>query len=90
MGHPLLDLTNQTAVVIGGTSGIGLALTEALAQAGADVVPTGRRAEQVRTAARRSQSAWPAVSHPDLRCHRTASLDLLLQSVIKEFGRFRY
>ena len=33
MGHPLLDLTNKTAVVIGGTSGIGLALTRALAQA---------------------------------------------------------
>src|SRR5437879_6960124 len=51
MGHPLLDLTNKTAVVIGGTSGIGLALTRGLAQAGANVVPTGRRAEQVRNAA---------------------------------------
>jgi len=50
MGHPLLELTNKTAVVIGGTSGIGLALTKALAQAGADVVPSSRRAEQVRSA----------------------------------------
>lgn len=37
MGHPLLDLKNKTAVVIGGTSGIGLVLTKALAQAGANV-----------------------------------------------------
>jgi len=51
MGHPLLDLKNKAAVVIGGTSGIGLALTRGLAQAGADVVPTGRRAEQVLSAA---------------------------------------
>jgi len=51
MGHPLLELTNKTAVVIGGTSGIGLALTRGLAQAGANVVPTGRRAEQVKNAA---------------------------------------
>jgi NAD(P)-dependent dehydrogenase (short-subunit alcohol dehydrogenase family) len=51
MGHPLLDLTKKTAVVIGGTSGIGLALSKALAQAGANVVPTGRRAELVRSAA---------------------------------------
>jgi NAD(P)-dependent dehydrogenase (short-subunit alcohol dehydrogenase family) len=51
MGHPLLDLTNKTAVVIGGTSGIGLALARGLAQAGANVVPTGRREEQVRAAA---------------------------------------
>jgi len=50
MGHPLLDLTNKTAVVIGGTSGIGLALARGLAQAGANVVPTGRRDEQVRAA----------------------------------------
>ena len=47
MGHPLLDLAGKTAVVIGGTSGIGLALARGLAQAGANVVPTGRRAEQV-------------------------------------------
>ncbi len=31
MGHPLLDLTNKTAVVIGGTSGIGLALARGAA-----------------------------------------------------------
>ncbi|MGA7914642.1 MAG: SDR family NAD(P)-dependent oxidoreductase, partial [Candidatus Acidiferrales bacterium] len=51
MGHPLLDLTGKTAVVIGGTSGIGLALARELAIAGADVVPTGRRAELARKAA---------------------------------------
>jgi len=51
MGHPLLELNKKTAVVIGGTSGIGLALSRGLAQAGANVVPTGRRAEQVRAAA---------------------------------------
>jgi NAD(P)-dependent dehydrogenase (short-subunit alcohol dehydrogenase family) len=51
MGHPLLELPNKTAVVIGGTSGIGLELSRGLAQAGANVVPTGRRPEQVRLAA---------------------------------------
>ena len=30
MGHPLLDLKDKTAVVIGGTSGIGLALAKGL------------------------------------------------------------
>lgn len=47
MGHPALELTSRTAVVIGGTSGIGLALAKGLAQAGANVVPTGRRAELI-------------------------------------------
>ncbi len=51
MGHPQLDLTGKTAVVIGGTSGIGLALTKGLAEAGANVVPTGRRENLVNEAA---------------------------------------
>lgn len=51
MGHAVLDLNNKTAVVIGGTSGIGLTLAKGLAQAGADVVATGRREELVRSAA---------------------------------------
>jgi len=51
LGHPSLDLSNKTAVVIGGTSGIGLALSRGLAEAGADVVPTGRRENLVHEAA---------------------------------------
>ena len=51
MGHPSLDLSNKTAVVIGGTSGIGLALSRGLAEAGANVVPTGRRENLVQEAA---------------------------------------
>jgi NAD(P)-dependent dehydrogenase (short-subunit alcohol dehydrogenase family) len=86
MGHPLLDLTGKTAVVIGGTSGIGFALARELAKAGADVVPTGRRAELARKAAaevvalgRRSLA---------LTCDVTddASLEQLLRSVCAEFG----
>lgn len=37
------DLTGRTAVVVGGTTGIGRALALGLADAGADVVVTGRR-----------------------------------------------
>src|SRR5271157_2489368 len=51
MGHPALDLASKTAVVIGGTSGIGLVIAKGLAQAGANVVPTGRRTELVQSAA---------------------------------------
>ena len=45
------DLTGRTAVVVGGTTGIGRALALGLADAGADVVATGRRADAVDAAA---------------------------------------
>lgn len=50
MGHPRLDLKGRTAVVVGGTSGIGLTLAEGLTIAGADVAPTGRRHSLVKSA----------------------------------------
>jgi len=43
----LMDLSGRVAVVIGGTSGIGRELAIGLAQAGADVIPTGRRQAQL-------------------------------------------
>jgi NAD(P)-dependent dehydrogenase (short-subunit alcohol dehydrogenase family) len=86
MGHPLLDLKNKTAVVIGGTSGIGLALSKGLAQAGANVVPTGRRADHVRAAAAAIREIGPRSL--DVTCDVTenASLESLVRAVCKEFG----
>jgi NAD(P)-dependent dehydrogenase (short-subunit alcohol dehydrogenase family) len=43
----LFDLSGRSAVVVGGTSGIGRALALGLADAGADVVASGRRAALV-------------------------------------------
>jgi len=87
MGHPLLDLAGKTGVVIGGTSGIGLTLAKGLAEAGADVVPTGRRenlvaasAESVRKLGKRSLVKTADVTD-------RASLHSLLDTVIKEFGK---
>ena len=86
MGHPLLELDKKTAVVIGGTSGIGLALARGLAEAGANVIPTGRREEQVRFAAgmveglgRRSLAIPCDVTSDD-------SLESLLRRIRESFG----
>ena len=47
VGHPSLDLTGKVAVVVGGTAGIGRALSLGLAEAGADVVACARTRETV-------------------------------------------
>jgi len=86
MAHPQLDLTNKTAVLIGGTSGIGLALTKGLAQAGANVVPTGRREDLVRKAASEVQTLGRRSLTQPCDVTDTASLDALLQAVCAEFG----
>jgi NAD(P)-dependent dehydrogenase (short-subunit alcohol dehydrogenase family) len=86
MSHPLLDLTNKTAVVVGGTSGIGLALTKALAMAGANVVPSSRQAEQVRGAVSEVESLGRRSLAQTCDVTDNASLEDLLRSVCREFG----
>jgi NAD(P)-dependent dehydrogenase (short-subunit alcohol dehydrogenase family) len=87
MPSALFDLTNRTAVVIGATSGIGRAIALGLADAGADVVPTGRRAElatqaalEVEARGRRSLATTADVSN-------AASLQALADDVIDTFGK---
>jgi NAD(P)-dependent dehydrogenase (short-subunit alcohol dehydrogenase family) len=86
MGYPGLDLTSKNAVVIGGTSGIGLALAKGLAQAGANVVPSGRRTELVKSAADEVKKIGS--KSLALACDVTdrASLEGLLATTRAEFG----
>src|SRR5258708_32535181 len=86
MGHPLLELTNKTAVVIGGTSGIGLALTRGLAQAGANGVTTGRRADLVRAAAAEVEALGRRSLAQACDVTNSSSVEGLLSSVCSEFG----
>jgi NAD(P)-dependent dehydrogenase (short-subunit alcohol dehydrogenase family) len=86
MGHPQLDLTGKTAVVIGGTSGIGLALAKGLAEAGANVVPTGRRENLVTQAAEevRRRNRGSLAMNCDVT--EATSLANLRNAVIAAFG----
>ena len=52
----LFDLSGRVAVVVGGTSGIGRALALGLADAGADVVATGRREAHIEDVAAEIES----------------------------------
>ncbi len=47
MSSNLFSLEGKIAVVTGGTSGIGRALSLGLAEAGAEVIATARRQQQV-------------------------------------------
>lgn len=86
MGHPLLELTNKTAVVIGGTSGIGVALVRGLAQAGANVVPTGRRTDLVRSAVAEVEALGRKSLAQTCDVTDIASIEALLKSVCAKFG----
>lgn len=86
MGHPLLDLTQKTAVVIGGTSGIGLTLARGLAMAGANVIPTGRRSELVRTACLEIEALGRKALPVTCDVADKESLKALLDAVCDKFG----
>jgi NAD(P)-dependent dehydrogenase (short-subunit alcohol dehydrogenase family) len=81
------DLSNRVAVVIGGTSGIGRAIALGLAEQGAEVVPTGRRANHIDEVC----TAVEAMGRRTLR-HVTdvrdrKSVDSLRDTILQEFGR---
>ncbi|HKV37581.1 MAG TPA: glucose 1-dehydrogenase [Blastocatellia bacterium] len=87
MSYLPLDLTGKVAVVIGGTSGIGRAISHGLAEAGADVVPTSRRLKEVETAAREiEERGRRSLSVTSDVCARP-SIQHLLEESIKAFGK---
>jgi len=86
MGYPALDLTGRTAVVIGGTSGIGYALARGLAEAGAHVVPTGRRTDLVQSAASMVEGLGRQSLALPCDVTQRASLEELLKAVTAKFG----
>jgi NAD(P)-dependent dehydrogenase (short-subunit alcohol dehydrogenase family) len=86
MGHPDLDLTGKTAVVIGGTSGIGRALAKGLAKAGANVVPTGRRSDLVEEVAKEIKCLGRKTLVAPTDVTDRSSLQALLGAAKSEFG----
>ncbi|HVS82026.1 MAG TPA: glucose 1-dehydrogenase [Pyrinomonadaceae bacterium] len=87
MAYQAFDLTGKTAVVIGGTSGIGRAIARGLAEAGADVVPTSRRAEQVAEAAREIRALGRRSLEVVSDVSDRESLQQALKKCIETFGK---
>lgn len=87
MGYPALDLNSKTAVVIGGTSGIGLTLAKGLAAAGANVVPSGRRRELVESVAADIRKTGRGSLAMSCDVADRSSLEELLKAACAEFGK---
>ena len=83
----ILSLEGKTAVVIGGSSGIGRTLSLGLADAGADVIASARRQEQVdETAAGIEKRGRQTLRLCSDVCQR-ASLEQLLAASVQRFGK---
>jgi NAD(P)-dependent dehydrogenase (short-subunit alcohol dehydrogenase family) len=87
MKSELFSLEGKTAVVTGGTSGIGRALSLGLAEAGADVIATARRQQQVDDTA----AAIEAIGRKTLRFASDvgdrSSLEQMHNAVLDRFGK---
>jgi NAD(P)-dependent dehydrogenase (short-subunit alcohol dehydrogenase family) len=83
----ILSLEGKIAVVTGGTSGIGRALSLGLADAGADVIATARRQQQVdETAGEIEARGRKTLRVTSDVCDR-ASLEALLAATLDRFGQ---
>lgn len=87
MSSNIFSLEGKTAVIIGGTSGIGRALSLGLADAGADVVASARRQQQVdETAAEIERRGRRSLRISSDLANR-ASLENLLKATLDAFGK---
>jgi NAD(P)-dependent dehydrogenase (short-subunit alcohol dehydrogenase family) len=82
-----LELNGKTAVVIGGTSGIGRAISHGLAEAGANVVASSRRAEEVEKTAAEIEEKGRKTLRITSDVSQKSTLENLLAECLKEFGR---
>jgi NAD(P)-dependent dehydrogenase (short-subunit alcohol dehydrogenase family) len=83
----LFDLSGRVAVVVGGTSGIGHSLALGLADAGADVVATGRREAHIEEVAAEIESRGRRTLRVPSDVADTRSLERLKDACVKEFGK---
>jgi NAD(P)-dependent dehydrogenase (short-subunit alcohol dehydrogenase family) len=86
MSSKLFSLEGKVAVVTGGTSGIGRALSLGLADAGADVIATARRQQQVDDTAGEIEARGRRTLRIASDVCDRASLEALLTATIDSFG----
>jgi len=87
MNPNVSTLSGKTAVVIGGTSGIGRVLALGLAAAGADVAASSRRIEQVASTASEIEALARKTLRVPCDVGDRASLENLLANALQTFGK---
>ena len=87
MSHALFDLKSRVAVVIGGTTGLGRSIALGLAEAGAEVVPSSRRPEQVDAVAAQIEALGRRSLRLTCDVLSRASIQALHDAVIAAFGK---
>lgn len=87
MSYKPLELNGKVAVVIGGTSGIGRAIAHGLADAGADVICTSRRTDQVDAAAAEIEGKGRRTLRLASDVSDRASMQSVLDEAVRQFGQ---
>ena len=87
MPYDKLSLSNRTAVVIGGTTGIGRALALGLAEAGASVVASSRRENEVENVSREIEQRGAKTLRVTSDVTDRASLEKVLQKTVEKFDK---
>jgi NAD(P)-dependent dehydrogenase (short-subunit alcohol dehydrogenase family) len=87
-GIQLFDLTDRTAIVTGGSKGLGEAMAEGLASAGANLVLASRNADEAAAVAERIASEYGRKAI-GLKADVTnqAEVDALVATTIETFGK---
>jgi NAD(P)-dependent dehydrogenase (short-subunit alcohol dehydrogenase family) len=87
MTDKLFSVEGRVAVVTGGTSGIGRALSLGLADAGADVIASARRKEQVDKTASEIEARGRKTLRLSSDVGDRSTLEALLAAVLERFGK---
>ena len=82
----LFDLTGKTALVTGGSRGLGLQMAHALGEAGARVMLSSRKAEDLIASAAELKAAGIDVDWIAADCSKEADIRALADETIKRFG----
>src|SRR6185369_9974775 len=87
MAENLFDLTGKVALVTGANAGLGLAMAEGLARAGADIIIWGRREQRNIEAAEVLRKYGVRVSHRAVDVANEQEIVDGFAAAVSEFGR---